>query len=404
MKRTTFIPLTLTALVLSAFAGHQVAIKPPQEDSLPAGTFTAGAKFSERLTGGWMDATMPFAKAGDLYFFGALRGSYDDNSQFVLSTGLGARYLVPGHEIIIGGNVFYDYIDSAYGNHFDQLGLGAELLTHWFDARFNYYMPDSGISPIRGFAPPPFQRFESGLEGWNTEAGFLVPGLDKWVEARLFAGYYQYHSRVGTNFEGWKARAEIRWTPAITTDIEWWEERNHEKAKSLNGGQWIAGVRVNLPFEIGNIFQGKNPFAGAGDAFKFGKKREFKERLGETVWRSHRVQTSTSNAPAPGTGKGAPSPTPQNQPVSPATPSPSPRFSPSPSMSPTYNVPANPYAVPVDGREHRIRIDVIDDSGQHTEYDNAHQGGDKVQVSVTVTGKGTIRLYDNDRLQGEAPI
>ena len=325
MKRTSFIPLTITALAtLTAFAGHQVSVKerqPVADDSLPAGTITAGGKFSNHLESAWLDALIPFAKVGNVTLFGDLRGTWDDNSQLLMSIGLGARYLVPGHDIIIGGNVYYDYIDSQYHNHFDQLGLGVEVLTKWFDARFNYYLPDSGVHPA--VVGPGFLLLESGLEGFNTEAGFLVPGLEKYVEARLFAGYYNYHSRVGVNYEGWKARAEIRWTPAITTDLEYWGG-NHNKANQLNGGNWIAGVRVNLPFEIGNIFQGKNPFAGAGDAFKFGKRREFKERLGETVWRSHREQPAISpgNAAPPRPG---PTPAPASSP----TPSPSPSPSPS---------------------------------------------------------------------------
>ena len=315
MKRSTLAPLTITALAtLSAFGGHQIAQKDPApaDQSLPAGTITVGGKFSNHQESAWLDALIPFARLGGVTLFGDLRGTWDDRSQALFSTGLGARYLVPGHDIIIGGNIYYDYIDSQYNNHFDQLGLGAEVLTKWFDARFNYYMPDSGVHAVP--TAPGFLRLESGLEGWNTEAGFLIPGLEKYLEARLFAGYYQYHSRVGVAFQGWKARAEIRWTPAITTDLEWWEG-NSGKSRALNGGSWVAGVRVSLPFEIGNLFQGKNPFTGAGDALKFGKKREFKERLGEPVWRSHRVQTATMDpralpaAPAPASTP-APSPTP----------------------------------------------------------------------------------------------
>ena len=327
MKRSSILPLTLTALAtLSAFAGHQVAPRKnpvPVEDELPAGTITAGGKFSEHLESAWLDALIPFAKVGNVTLFGDIRGTWDDSAQLLFSTGLGARYLVPRHDIIIGGNVYYDYLDSQYHNHFDQLGLGAEVLTKWFDARFNYYLPDNGVHAAR--ITPAFLQFESGLEGWNTEAGFLVPGLDKYVEARLFAGYYQYHSRIGVGYEGWKARAEIRWTPAIITDLEWWED------KALNGGNWVAGVRVSLPFEIGNLFQGRNPFAGAGDALKFGKKREFKERLGETVWRSHRVQTAVTN---PIIRPGTVTPPTSQQP----TPTPAPTAAPTVAPTPTPTV------------------------------------------------------------------
>jgi hypothetical protein len=85
-------------------------------------------------------------------------------------------------------------------------------------------------------------------------------------------------------------------------------------------------VRVSLPFEIGNLFAGKNPFAGAGDALKFGKRREFRERLGEQVWRSHREQTIIG----PPVGGPAPSaPVRQSQPpVSASSPTPTPKYSP----------------------------------------------------------------------------
>lgn len=333
MKRASLLAVALLAN-FPTFAAREIAYKKPEkapDNSLPAGTITAGGKFANHLESAWLDALIPFAKVGDLTLFADLRGTWDDNSQLLFSTGLGARYLVPGHDIIIGGNVFYDFIDSQHGNHFDQLGLGAEILTKWIDARFNYYLPDSGIHPVRG--NPGFFQLESGITGWNTEAGFLIPGLDKYLEARLFAGYYQYHSRVGVGFEGWKARAEIRWTPAITTDIEWWEHDTSGSNK-LNGGNWVAGVRVSLPFEIGNLIQGGNPFAGAGDALKFVKKREFKERLGETVWRSHRVQTAVTNPVA----KAAPrtvTPTPTPAPGQTATPAPTAAPTPAPTVAPT---------------------------------------------------------------------
>jgi hypothetical protein len=261
-----------------------------QEDPLPAGSITTGGKFSSYLESVWLDGVFPFARLGPVTLFGNLRGTWDDNGQALFSAGLGFRYLVPNHEIILGGNIYYDSIDSQYDNHFDQLGLGAEVLTRWVDARFNYYLPDHGRSNFQQVGA--FTRVETGLEGWNSEVGFLVPGLDRILEARLFAGYYHYHGRIGVRYEGWKARAEVHWTPGIITDLEWWND------EQLMGGNWIAGVRVSLPFDIGNIARGRNPFAGAAEALRFGKPRDFKSRLGEPVWRSHRIQTVV-NDPVP---------------------------------------------------------------------------------------------------------
>jgi len=62
-----------------------------------------------------------------------------------------------------------------------------------------------------------------------------------------------------------------------------------------------------------------------------------------------------------------------------------------------------PYSVPSDGRSHRIRVDVEDEDGLHTGYDQAHEPGESVKIEVKVAGpKATIRLYDNDALKGTA--
>ena len=63
-----------------------------------------------------------------------------------------------------------------------------------------------------------------------------------------------------------------------------------------------------------------------------------------------------------------------------------------------------PYTVPSDGRSHRIRVDVEDDEGLHTAYDQTHEAGEALKIEVTGVGaKVQIRLYDNDILKGTAP-
>ena len=49
---------------------------------------------------------------------------------------------LPGHDVIVGVNAFYDAIDSQFGNQFNQFGFGAEVLTKYVDWRFNYYLPE----------------------------------------------------------------------------------------------------------------------------------------------------------------------------------------------------------------------------------------------------------------------
>jgi hypothetical protein len=135
-----------------------------------------------------------------------------------------------------------------------------------------------------------FGIFEQGLEGWNAEAGVLVPGLDKWMELRLFAGGYNYQDPKGGDIAGFKARAEARVTEGVTFDLEYWED------EELVGGNWVGGVRVSVPFDIGNLFAGRNPFEGAENTFRPIGSHALRSRLDEMVIRSHRIQTGLSGA------------------------------------------------------------------------------------------------------------
>ncbi len=305
-----------------AHAGHMVEPAPdkskivePVEDGLPPGMWTLGAKFSDGLQSGYFDSVTPFFSRGGFTFFLNTRSTLADNSQYLGSYGLGVRYLVPDREVILGANVYYDSLESQFGNRFDQLGIGLELLTRWFDARVNWYLPDDGIYDEGGFTRSrsedstgatfvenglikqrttettrntAYRRHESALEGYNMEAGFLVPGVDRYFELRLLAGYYRYEAAFGRTFEGLKARAEARFLPGLIADVEYWDDRE------LVGGHWVAGIRATVPFSIGNLFTGKNPFEGASEMFR-PRKREFRERLSEMVIRSHRVFTTQSD-------------------------------------------------------------------------------------------------------------
>jgi hypothetical protein len=286
------------------------------------GRLTLGAKFAEDLQSGYVDLIGGGYLGSNTALFVNLRGTFDDNSQQLLSAGLGIRHLFEDPGIIVGANVYYDYVDTSFGNQINQLGFGAEILTKWVDARFNYYLPENDRFLVRDFdvtsrdrATGPeftngnlFQRnlttttsissfgiFEEGLEGWNAEAGFLVPGLDRYFDLRLFAGGYNYQDPKGGDIAGFRARAEARITDGVTLDLEYWED------EELVGGNWVAGVRVSLPFDIGNLFTGRNPFEGAGDMFRRTPNRDLRARMDEMVIRSHRIQTGTSNPQLLGT-------------------------------------------------------------------------------------------------------
>jgi hypothetical protein len=285
-------------------------IMPPEEEV--SGALTLGYQGSEELHTGYADLLQPLHEASGLVVFYNGRFTIDDSDQLVHNHGLVFRYLVPNQDIIIGANVYYDSLDSAYHHHFDQAGLGFEILTRWVDARVNYYLPDQKreitsrqtrrelIREIeRGFTDDlvietelrrEFVAFEAPLEGVNAELGFLIPGLDRYAEVRLFGGYYHYLNPFGRDYDGFKARLEAYITRGIVADVQYWEDA------ALTGGHWTGSIRMSLPFNLGNIFAGRNPFEGASEAFQVGP-REFPERLSEMVIRSHRVRTASSGPP-----------------------------------------------------------------------------------------------------------
>ncbi|MCE9611455.1 MAG: inverse autotransporter beta domain-containing protein [Chthoniobacter sp.] len=282
-------------------------------DPVP-GTITLGGEFSNHLQGIYLDSVTPFWHPGDATIFLSTRSKYDDSHQYDTNYGLGLRYLVPGRDVILGVNAFYDSLDSQFDNQFHSAGFGAEILTRWVDARFNYYLPASDdilagttrrrsssttvTGPVQNGSvlqtttttrtrKQTFRNYEAFLEGWNAEAGFLIPGLDRYMETRVFGGYYHYNNPFKSDYEGFKARLEAHFLPGVIGNVEWWNDSH------LNGGHWTTDVHVSVPFSIFNLAKGRNPFEGASESFR-PRQREFRERLSDMVVRSHRVKTVKS--------------------------------------------------------------------------------------------------------------
>ncbi len=283
-------------------------------DPVP-GSITIGGQFSEHLQSVYLDSLTPFWRPGNATVFLDTRNTYNDSHQYESSYGLGVRYLVPDHDVIFGVNAYYDSLDSQFDNQFRSFGFGAEVLTHWIDARFNYYLPDSDdilvgtdhdatkrtttVGPTvigntitnrttTRTSRKTVRTFESELEGWNAEIGFLIPGLDRYMETRVFGGYYHYNHPFTHDYEGFKARLEAHFLPGLIGNVEWWDD------SYLKGSHWSAGLRAQVPFSFFNLFSGRNPFEGAGDAFR-PRERDFRERLSDMVIRSHDVKTVTGD-------------------------------------------------------------------------------------------------------------
>lgn len=267
------------------------------------GRLTVGGQFSNKMSGFYIDTLTGLynTRDGNNLVFLNSRYSQEDTGQAVNSTGLGFRHRVPHRDIIVGVNANYDAISSFRGSDFDQAGFGAEILTRWVDARINYYLPEDKNYTVERFHRTDvkettggelvrrrnYSQYEGGLEGFEGEVGFLIPKLDRYAEVRVFAGYYHFNNPFSSDYEGFKARLEARLLPGLIANVSYFEDTG------LMGGHWTADIRASVPFSLGNLVHGQNPFAGFTDAFR-PREREFCERMNEMVIREHRVQTVVS--------------------------------------------------------------------------------------------------------------
>lgn len=269
----------------------------------PTDMITVGGQFSRHMSGFYVDTMTGLysSQDGSNFVFLDSRYNYEDIGQLNTQTGLVFRHLIPGREIILGVNAYYDQISSFRGSDFDQAGFGAEILTRWVDARLNYYLPEDTIYTVERFhrrdvkavaggehvRRRSYSQYEGGLEGFESEIGLLIPGVERYAEIRVFAGYYHFDNPFGSDYEGFKARVEARLLPGVVANVSYFDDT------ALMGGHWTADLRASIPFSLLRVFHGQNPFAGFTDAFR-PRQREFCERMSDMVIREHRVQTVVS--------------------------------------------------------------------------------------------------------------
>ena len=155
----------------------------------------------------------------------------------------------------------------------------------------------------------------------------------------------------------------------------------------------------NVGLRLGD-YKGEYDFASAR-----GTVIRQKPASGESAARGTRIDLTISKGEEP---------TPTPEPI----PTPDTSYTPDPAVSPEAPVAAPPAGdgklrtfdityppnnpLPADGAPHRIRIDVVDDKGASTVFDEVKNAGERVKYRVEATGnRVSIKLYDNDELRAE---
>ena len=296
-------------------------------EELPPAELGIGIRHGEGVTEGVGDVLAPVLRLDSGLLFVNPRAIYGDNSEEEVNLGLGYRHLCGERNLILGANIYYDHRQTQANNSFDQVGLGLEWLSSWFDGRANYYFGDndrklahefetaevsqstrastkwedpfavehrieqSGETTFRTTTSTTrsyFEQFEKAMEGYDLELGakLPIPHLDSYGEVRIFGGYYHFDGDFGEDIEGFKGRLEIRAMSGLYIDAELREDQR------LDGSDYYVGLQWRIPFDLAKLTQGRNPFEGA---LTRPVSQSFASRLTDRVIRDPQIQVEISD-------------------------------------------------------------------------------------------------------------
>ncbi|MBN1574159.1 MAG: inverse autotransporter beta domain-containing protein, partial [Deltaproteobacteria bacterium] len=243
-----------------------------------------------------MDFLIPLYQDEKNIVFSNIKYTPNDHEGWEVNLGAGYRRLLWDEKLILGLNAYYDQRRTDWGTNHEQWGLGLEAMADiplesfnlGLTGRFNYYYPlshtkidglgtpyakyalsDSGIVLTGG-------RVEEPIRGFDYEAGVRIPYISKYVETWAYVGGYNYQGRRVRDINGFMTRLEIIPTDFMRLNYEFHHD-NYSKAEHY------GEVTFEVPFSMGNLVTGKNPFEGIGDVFT--GSRELKARMVEPVRR-----------------------------------------------------------------------------------------------------------------------
>ncbi len=308
-----FLILTAAIFTVPAFAAEEKA-DPGSAWNI---YFRPGVRFgTESRVLYIMDFLIPLYQDEKNIVFSNIKYTPNDHDGWELNVGAGYRRLLWDDQLILGLNAYYDKRRTDWGTNHEQWGVGLEAMADiplepfnlGLTGRFNYYYPlshtkidglgtpyakyalsDSGIILYGG-------RVEEPMRGFDYEAGMRIPYISDYVETWAYAGGYHYKGRRVRDINGFMARLEIIPTDFMRLNYEFHHD-NYSKAEHY------GEVTFEVPFSVGNLVTGKNPFEGIGDVFT--GSRELSARMVEPVRRDVdvKVTVDTENDNIPGGGE-----------------------------------------------------------------------------------------------------
>jgi len=288
--------------------------------------FHPGVRFGtdDRVIG-FYDVLVPLYLSDDSILFINPRFSHDSLDGHEWNLGGGYRHILWKDQLMLGVNAYYDIKKHGMsGKYFDQWGMGFEAMGEFdnvlaeggglgLTGRFNFYIPLSGSKSAGGAgvgAGGGGYIFHSlgiyigtggggsvyePLCGLDYELGMRIPYLSNYVETWAYAGGYHYQGRESGSLDGFCGRIEVIPADFLVLDFEYRNDNRY-------GDEFYGEVKVEVPFSIGNLVTGENPFDGLGS--RFGGSRDLHERMVEPVRRDIDIRIETVESTGDGGGAG----------------------------------------------------------------------------------------------------
>ena len=224
--------LAAAAMSTAAFADAAPASgapsSPPADPPKWLPSVDIGGAIGDSFTAGRIDAFVPAWQDLDSMLF--VRVGFDTLTKESENYNLGVGYRTKiDPDWILGVFAGFDSSQTDFSHTFNQVSLGAELMSADWDVHLNGYFANKNNKPIANkFALyihdttiAILQGQEAAFSGFDGEVGYRVFSTDN-TDVRVFAGGYSFHhsgvdtSLPGHNFsfdyqrvDGYKARAEV---------------------------------------------------------------------------------------------------------------------------------------------------------------------------------------------------
>lgn len=234
---------------------------------------------------------MPYLNIQDGLFFGDSRLARGNDGGLVWNFGGGYRHYIADWDVVFGGNGYFDR-DQLTGAHLKQWGTGLELLANRWEARGNYYqtfgitsqqvgstIDQSSVAFVnQNISYTRIDSFAEGMDGWDSEIGFLLPGdLAERFDVRAFGGGYFFEGQNIDGIGGWSTR--------LQADVGNWMELG---LKVTDDELFKTTVSFNVAMHFGGFRSQEHT------------KRSAIQRFDEPVRRNMNVVTASTSVAAPG--------------------------------------------------------------------------------------------------------